>query len=103
MSTLRTMSSSTRPFRLPRCLDEERHRGDLLEVRLGHLPALLHAHLEGDAVVGDDDEDAPVEDPGALHAAHDQPELAVGVAHLEQMAQMVVVGEQRVVEAARRG
>ena len=64
-----------------------------------HLPALLHPHLERDAVVGDHDEQRAIEHAGAPHAAHDQPELAVGVADLEQVAQVVVVGEQRVVEA----
>ena len=66
-----------------------------------HLPPAGHVELERVAVVGHHHQDRPVEQLGAAQAAQDQAELAVHVAHLEQVAQVVVIGEARVMEADR--
>jgi hypothetical protein len=50
-------------------------------------------------VVGHHDQQAALEQPGSLQALHHESQLPVGVAHLQEMAQMVVVGEAGVVEA----
>ncbi len=76
---------------LSRALDEERHRGDLVDVAAVHVAPVELALLEGDAVVGEHHDQGVVVDALALEAPERLPQLPVGEARLEQMAELKLV------------
>ena len=84
---------------LARRLDEEGHRGDLLDVGLAHLAPAADAHVERVAVVGRHHQQRAPQQPGAPQAPEQPAELPVHEAHLEQVPHVVVLGQARVVEA----
>ena len=86
---------------LPRRLDEERHRSELLDIGAAHAAARGHAHLPGEAVVSGHEDQSVVVDPGSLELSQEAAEQPVDEAELEQVALLVVAGQIRVAEAAQ--
>ena len=87
--------------RLPRALDEQRHRRDLVDVGLGDLAPVAYSALERDGLVGGDHHQRLLPLPGLLEPRHQPADLLVGEAGLEQVALLVELGQELVAEAGR--
>ena len=86
---------------LARALDEERNRSELLDVRGIHAAACLNTALPREAVVGGHDDQRVVVDLLLVEAAHEPAEQPVGVPELQEVALLVVAGEELVMEPRR--
>jgi hypothetical protein len=68
---------------------------------VAHQPPALDTHLERVAVIRGHDEQRTLEQPRPPEAPQQLAELVVGVAHLEEVPEVVVIRQGRIVEAAQ--
>ena len=83
---------------LARRLHEERHGRDLLHVALAEEAPASHAHLERVAVVRRHDHERATQLAGSPQTVEQLADQVVRVPHLQQVAQLVVHGQVRIVE-----